>query len=58
MIEGGFAEEGITAEQWGNRHVAMRNLEEEWPPKYDEATDDIKNDPKMPVCAWALAQKL
>lgn len=57
LIEAGFEEEAITAEEWGNRHVARRNLEEVWPPKYDEATDDIKNDPRMPICAWALAQK-
>ncbi|KIN60775.1 Dihydrolipoamide dehydrogenase [Sulfitobacter noctilucae] len=58
LIEGGFAEDAIHAEQWGNRHVARRNLEEIWPPVYDEATDDIRNDPEMPICAWALAQKV
>lgn len=58
LIEGGFDEEAIHAEQWGNRHVALRNMEELWPPVYDEATDDIKNDPNMPICAWALAQKV
>ncbi|SFE33649.1 Methyltransferase domain-containing protein [Sulfitobacter brevis] len=58
LIEGGFSEEAIVAEQWGNRHVAQRNLEEPWPPTYDKETDNIKNDPKMPICAWALAQKI
>lgn len=58
LIEGGFSEDAIHADQWGNRHVALRNMEETWPPPYDKQTDDIKNDPMMPICAWALAQKL
>ncbi len=58
LIEGGFDEGAIHAEQWGNRHVARRNLETIWPPVYDPETDDIKNDPDMPICAWALAQKV
>ena len=58
LIEAGFDAEAIHAEQWGNRHVARRNLEEVWPPVYDPDTDDIRNDPDMPVCAWALAQKV
>ncbi|MBD3662964.1 methyltransferase domain-containing protein [Sulfitobacter aestuariivivens] len=58
LIEGGFPEETIHSEQWGNRHVALRNMEKEWPPEYDEKTDSIKNDPMMPICAWALAQKV
>jgi len=33
-------------------------MEEVWPPVYDEATDTLKNDPNMPVCSWALAQKV
>lgn len=58
LIEGGFVPEAIHAEQWGNRHVAQRNLEPDWPPVYDQDTDDIRNDPDMPTCAWALAQKV
>ncbi|MFK7834873.1 MAG: class I SAM-dependent methyltransferase [Sulfitobacter sp.] len=58
LIEAGFDADAITAEQWGNRHVAQRNLEEVWPPRYMEGEDDIKDDPDMPVCAWALAQKV
>jgi len=58
LVEGGFDEDAIHAEQWGNRHVALRNLEEIWPPVHDPETDDIRNDPEMPVCAWALAQKI
>lgn len=58
LIEGGFDEDAIHADQWGNRHVALRNMEEKWPPEYDPETDDIKNDPMMPICSWALAQKV
>ena len=58
LVEAGFDADAIHADQWGNRHVARRNLEEDWPPVYDAAKDDIKNDPAMPICAWALAQKV
>jgi len=58
LIEAGFDAQAIHADQWGNRHVAARNLEPIWPPVFDEETDDIKNDPMMPICAWALAQKI
>lgn len=58
LIECGFDADAIHSEQWGNRHVALRNMEEIWPPAYDEAIDNIKNDPDMPICAWALAQKV
>lgn len=58
LIEGGFDADAIHSEQWGNRHVALRNLDPDWPPAYDADTDDIKNDPQMPICAWALAQKV
>ncbi len=57
LIEAGFAEDRIRAEQWGNRAAAMRNFETPWPPPFDEATDDLDNDPNFPICAWALAQK-
>src|SRR6056297_600419 len=30
LIEGGFDADAIHSEQWGNRHVALRNLEEVW----------------------------
>lgn len=57
LVEAGFAEDAIVAKQWGNRNAARRNLEDNWPPKFDPETDPLKNDPKMPICAWALAQK-
>lgn len=57
LIEAGFSEDAITAEQWGNRNAALRNMEDKWPPDYIEGSDPLENDPEMPVCAWALAQK-
>ena len=57
LIEAGFEEDKIKAEQWGNRQAALRNLGPDWPPQYDPETDDLTNDPECPICAWALAQK-
>ena len=57
LIEAGFDEEAITAEQWGNFNAARRNLETPWPPVYDPDTDPLEDDPQMPICAWALARK-
>ena len=58
LIEAGFPEAHIQAEQWGNRATARRNMEEKWPPKHAPETDDLTNDPEFPICAWALARKL
>lgn len=58
LIECGFAEGEIRADQWGNRQAALRNLEtDRWPPIYDPDRDSLDNDPDMPICAWALARK-
>lgn len=57
LVEAGFAEDAIRAEQWGNRAAALRNFEMPWPPAHDPDTDDLENDPDFPICAWALAQK-
>ncbi|MBB93918.1 MAG: dihydrolipoamide dehydrogenase [Rhodobacteraceae bacterium] len=58
LIEAGFAEEAIQADQWGNLGAARRNLDGgAWPPAYDPERDSLENDPEMPICAWALAQK-
>lgn len=57
LIESGFEEDEIHAEQWGNRNAALRNMEEKWPPAFVEDSDSLKNDPDMPICAWALACK-
>jgi len=57
LVEGGFPEDGILAHQWGNRAAAARNLEVPWPPEYDEATDDLTDDPEFPICSWALARR-
>ena len=58
LIETGFEDHAIRAEQWGNRAAARRNLEQPWPPEHDEQADDLTNDPEFPLTAWALAQKL
>lgn len=57
LIECGFGADDIRARQWGNRHAALRNMEERWPPKFDPQRDSLDNDPKMPICAWAIARK-
>ncbi|NDW47562.1 methyltransferase domain-containing protein [Ruegeria sp. PrR005] len=57
LTECGFDEDEIWAEQWGNRHAALRNLETPWPPEYHPETDPLDNDPDFPICAWALARK-
>ena len=51
LVEAGFAADRITARQWGNRAAALRNLEPEWPPEYDPETDDLTNDPQLPICS-------
>ena len=58
LIEAGFEENAIEAQQWGNRNAARRNLDDgPWPPDYDEDRDSLEDDPEMPICAWALARK-
>ncbi|MBL3704746.1 methyltransferase domain-containing protein [Sulfitobacter sp. BDSS02] len=57
LIEAGFEENAIEADQWGNRAAAKRNLEPGWPPAYDRESDSLRNEPDMPICAWALARK-
>lgn len=58
LIECGFPQDSIRADQWGNRNAALRNMEPKWPPKYQDGVDSLRNDPKMPICAWAMAQKV
>jgi SAM-dependent methyltransferase len=57
LIECGFDPDHIRAEQWGNRNAARRNMEDIWPPEYDPARDSMQDDPAMPICAWAIAQR-
>ena len=57
LVECGFHAAEVQAEQWGNRHVARRNLEQPWPPEHVPEQDDLSDDPAMPICAWALARK-
>jgi SAM-dependent methyltransferase len=56
LIEAGFDEHGITAEQWGNVPSARRDCAKKWA-KYDPAVDDLTNDPDFPIVAWATARK-
>lgn len=56
LIEAGFAEDRIQSHQWGNRHVAQRNLEIPWPPELRDG-DDLTDDPAFPVVTWAMAQR-
>ncbi len=57
LVECGFKEDAVHAHQWGNRHAALRNMEEKWPPEYDPDGDDLTNDPDFPILTWAMAQK-
>jgi len=57
LVECGFEEDLVQSWQWGNRHVAKRNMEDVWPPEYVEGEDDIADDPMMPICAWAMAER-
>lgn len=57
LIEAGFEEDKVKSKQWGNRHAALRNMGEQWPPEYDPDRDDLSNDPDFPILSWALAQK-
>jgi SAM-dependent methyltransferase len=57
LVEAGFDEASVRAEQWGNRAAAARNLELPWPPEYREG-DDLTNDPEFPVVAWAMGQRV
>ncbi|NUB43097.1 methyltransferase domain-containing protein [Fertoebacter nigrum] len=57
LIEAGFAEDAISADQWGNRAAALRNLEPDWPPEHAPETDDLTNDPEFPLVSWAIARK-
>ncbi|MEP3844842.1 MAG: methyltransferase [Paracoccaceae bacterium] len=58
LVEAGFDEKAVQSHQWGNRNAALRNMDDVWPPEYDSTSDPLENDAKMPVCAWAMAQKI
>lgn len=58
LVECGFDPDHIRAEQWGNRNAAQRNLEQPWPPAFDPQSDPLEDDPDMPICAWAIAQRV
>ncbi|KIN63294.1 Dihydrolipoamide dehydrogenase [Sulfitobacter noctilucicola] len=56
LIEGGFDEDKIEAEQWGNLECAQAECGYRFA-RYDEEKHSIKNDPQFPVVSWAIAQK-
>lgn len=55
LIEAGFPEDGIAADQWGNLPSAQRDCAKKWA-KYDPEIDTLDNDPKFPIVAWATAR--
>ncbi|WP_095587607.1 methyltransferase domain-containing protein [Actibacterium ureilyticum] len=56
LIEAGFDEEKIQADQWGNLTCARKECGYRFA-RFDPATDTLENDPKFPIIAWALGQK-
>ena len=56
LIEAGFPEDGIRAEQWGNRQCAEADFGPKWG-RYDGARHSLENDPDFPVMSWALARR-
>ena len=56
LVECGFDRDLILAEQWGNRECAEADLDPKWG-IYDPEVHSLKNDPRMPVMTWAMAQK-
>ena len=56
LIEAGFPEAGITADQWGNLASAQCDCAKKWA-KYDPAIDNLTNDPDFPIVAWAVAHR-
>ncbi|SMX28254.1 hypothetical protein TRP8649_02370 [Pelagimonas phthalicica] len=57
LIECGFEETEIHAEQWGNRWAGIRNVAGPFPPAYREDVDSLENQEDFPICSWALARK-
>lgn len=56
LIEAGFDEDRIEADQWGNLPSAQRDCAKKWA-KYDPDIDTLENDPNFPIVAWAVARK-
>jgi len=50
LIEAGFDESRVIARQWGNRTAAARNLEPDWPPRFDKSTAIQKYPPGLSIC--------
>jgi SAM-dependent methyltransferase len=56
LIECGFPEDGIVANQWGNLQCARIECGPNWG-FYDPAKHSLENDPNFPIVSWALARK-
>lgn len=56
LIEAGFEEDAITADQWGNLDCARKECGYRFA-RFDPKTDSLENDPNFPIIAWALARK-
>ena len=57
LADQGFDPVTLKSAQWGNRAAALRNLELPWPPAYRPGEDDLTNDAKFPLVAWAMGQR-
>lgn len=55
LIESGFDEAGIVADQWGNLEAARRDCARRW--AKHQPTDDLTNDPNFPIVAWAVGRR-
>ncbi len=56
LIESGFEEDKIVADQWGNLECARADCGMKFS-KFDREKNSLENDPKFPIIAWALARK-
>lgn len=56
LIECGFQEDKIRAEQWGNLECARAECGYRFA-RFDESKNSLEDDPRFPVVAWAVAQK-
>lgn len=56
LIEGGFDENLVQSDQWGNLDAARKDCARRWT-KHVPGQDDLRNDPSFPIVSWALGQK-
>ncbi|OAN79081.1 dihydrolipoamide dehydrogenase [Jannaschia sp. EhC01] len=56
LIECGFDEDKIEADEWGNLECARADCAKKWA-KYNPEVNSLENDPKFPIVAWAVGTK-